>query len=438
MPPNKASPLVICEGDDIYHALKQRRADAEEMVHKKITPPNTAQTPPPPQRRTTTPALGQAVVQTKPTIPTNPQEETANVTQLPHKSGFIQIQLSSHGILEHDDYHIFKTKRAKEVQNKLRAWSSASSSNTSSGNTHHQRIIKLGEENYHVVRKLGEGGMARVYLVENTNNHTYYGLKVQQPPHPWEFYIISQLHKRRKTIEKQNHYLHVLPVHHFYQYDDISFLVMPYIKNGTLLDALNLYRTHLQEAAMPEFVVLLFMLQLLKEITTLHGFHITHNDLKLDNIMLTRNKNDRRKLRLPTVFMVDYGRSVDLTVLESTKCKAHWKPACPQSDYPLLNQAYSPIHADYWQLATMAHLLLFGEPMKYMKQKGDTYRIQQSIKRYWHKDLWTKFFHTMLNLQQVKQSNCEVIQDLIHDFEQLGNDVPATLIHGFHDLLDKN
>lgn len=358
-------------------------------------------------------------------IPTNLEQETSNVTQLPHKSGFVQSQILSHGLLQRDDCHIYENTSAKDIQSKLRKWSAPPANDSS-----RPRLIKLGEEEYHVVKKLGEGGMAHVYLIEDTNNHSFYGLKVQQPPHPWELYIISQLHRRRKNQQLQ-YYLHVIPLYSYHQYTDTSFLVMPHIRDGTLLDVLNLYRNQHQQPAMPEPIVLMFTLQLLKEITSLHSVHITHNDLKLDNVMLSRRNSDRGKLKLPTVFMVDYGRSIDLLVLEFPMCKAHWPLATPQSDYPLLRERYNPIFADYWQLATMVHLLLFGNIMRYSKKKH-VYTIQQTIKRYWHKSLWSTFFDIMLN----PEGKASDLQDLVQDFETAKDGVSHSSIENFHALLD--
>ena len=56
--------------------------------------------------------------------------------------------------------------------------------------------------------------------------------------------------------------------------------------------------------------------------------------------------------------------------------------------------------ADYYGLASIAHCLLFGKYMDttcYVNDDGlKTYKIQQSLRRYWQTDLWTRFFHLML------------------------------------------
>ncbi|KAG2235720.1 hypothetical protein INT48_009135 [Thamnidium elegans] len=310
-------------------------------------------------------------------------------------AGFIQNQLVNHGIDKRPDYHIYNINSTLLLKDS----------------------IQLQDTTYHVVNKIGQGGMAQVYLVQNINTLSYFSIKVQQPPHPWEFYILTQIHERRK-----NHSPRVLPLFGFYQYLDKSYLLMAYVQTGTLLDVLNLYRTKQHSSCIPEPIVLLFILQLLKQIEALHHIHITHNDLKLDNIMLGMRKNPKS---FPALIMIDYGYSIDLLALKESTCKATWSPACPQSDYPLLNSTYHPIQADYWQLATMAHLLLFGVQMRYTTKQNTGYRIQQTIKRYWHKQLWLNFFEFMLN----PQSND--LSGLIREFKTESNTIQSKVVQDF-------
>ncbi|KAI9246412.1 kinase-like domain-containing protein [Helicostylum pulchrum] len=378
--------------DGRFNDIKKEIGDLYESI--KIITPSIDQTEPPPKNQEPT---------TKQEPTTNRESTTNqefNVIQLPHSTGFIQNQLLSHGLDKRPDYHIYNFNSTIVLKDS----------------------IQLNNTTYHVVNKIGQGGMAHVYLVQNINTLSYFSIKVQQPPHPWEFYILTLINERRQRFPR------VLPNYGFYQYLDKSYILMAYVQTGTLLDVLNLYRTKQQSSCMSEPIVLLFILQLLKQIEALHRIHITHNDLKLDNVMLGMRKNPKK---FPALIIIDYGYSVDLLALENqdcNTCKATWSPACPQSDYPLLNTAYHPIHADYWQLATMAHLLLFGLPMRYtatITKQITTYRIQQTIKRYWHKQLWLHFFEFLLNPQT------NDLSALIQEFKTESDTIQSKVVQDF-------
>ncbi|KAI8993478.1 kinase-like domain-containing protein [Pilobolus umbonatus] len=268
-----------------------------------------------------------------------------------------------------------------------------------------KRVITLGEEMYRIIRCLGEGGMAKVYLIQDTQTQSFYGLKVQQPPNPWEYYILQQLATRQHDSPVMSR----LPVYHFYHYTDRSFIVTTYLKHGTLLDTLNKYRTNNRlssSGAIPEPLVVVLALQLLKEVHGLHSLGICHNDLKLDNIMMLMDDT-------PRLILIDYGYSVDLLSLNYPRCRATWPPGCPQSDYPFLNQSHIPTHADYWQIAASIHLLLFNHIMS-VSNVNQRYVIQHSLKRYWQKHLWTSFFDVLLNAHLHSYS----LQYLIDEFEK--------------------
>lgn len=368
----------------------------------------TVITPPPPkQRNNKRRPLFEQPLEQKNLLRTATASEVivpTNVVQLPHNDGFIQHQMKSRGADIHDDYHTYDTNGPKSYRGSM---------------------IRLGSDKYHVVKRIGQGGMAHVYLVQNTNTLSFYGVKVQQPPHPWEFYVIHEMHKRRSQ-QQQKSKLRPLPLYEFHQFRDRSYLFMPHLQDGTLLDALNLHRNKQPPSpCMPEPIVIIFALQLLQQVDALHSIHIAHNDLKLDNIMMVK-----RKSRLPSLVMIDFGRSVDLSLFNHAVYKATWPPVCAQSDYPFMNKEYFPIFADYWQLATIVHLLLFGAPMKYIVRKNNRYCIQNSIKRYWSKSLWVTFFETMLNPVQNQD-----LGSLIQEFDVKSHDVSNDLIHDFKSLL---
>jgi checkpoint serine/threonine-protein kinase len=356
--------------------------------------------------------------------PAQPSElklETFNVVQLPHKPGFIENQIQVHGLLNRGDYHLFKDEIAQVILRKLRSWFPLNDNQQK----HRQlKMIQLGNYRFRVVKRLGQGGMAHVFLAQDTSNLTFYGLKVQQPAHPWEYYILCQLHQR---LDRTSDYsMNLLPIHQFYQYQDASFLLMSHICHGTLLDALNLYRPN--QSYMPEPIVLLLAMQLLKEMMVLHMLQIVHYDLKLDNIMLMFTDSTG----MPNIMMIDFGHSVDLMALApGTQCKALWPP-----DFPFLNQAHYPIHADYWQMAAMVHLLLFGCPMHATKSSRNEYTINQTIKRYWHKAVWTRFFQVLLNpISPPPYDSHSVLKELLTDFEAASGNVSNTHTQNFITLL---
>jgi serine/threonine protein kinase len=155
---------------------------------------------------------------------------------------------------------------------------------------------------------------------------------------------------------------------------------------------------------------------------------IVHYDLKLDNIMLMFTDSTG----MPNIMMIDFGHSVDLMALApGTQCKALWPP-----DFPFLNQAHYPIHADYWQMAAMVHLLLFGCPMHATKSSRNEYTINQTIKRYWHKAVWTRFFQVLLNpISPPPYDSHSVLKELLTDFEAASGNVSNTHTQNFITLL---
>ncbi|CAO3699761.1 unnamed protein product [Rhizopus stolonifer] len=339
-----------------------------------------------------------------------------NVVELPHSPDFVQAQINTSGARNCSTYHIIKDIAAN-IQKSLSSWFVYDKKKKlwkPSAKKEKKSVIKFLKNEFLVIEKIGEGGMAQVYLVQGTSNLAFYGLKVQQPPNPWEFYIHHQIDQRKKQNKIT---FRLLPIINYYYFVDTSFLLMPYIRHGTLLDAYNKYIE--AQKVMPEPMVAFFTSQIMQQVSLLHSLDISHNDLKLDNVMLiSKNEN-----AVPNVILIDFGHSIDIRALEYNKCKANWPPPCSRSQYPLLNIAYVPTFADYWEIAAMAHRLLYGEPMQTQITHDGKYTIKQNIKRYWHVDLWSKSFDFFLN-QPNEQTN---MNNLLQEFEKL--QVPDKLIY---------
>lgn len=130
--------------------------------------------------------------------------------------------------------------------------------------------------NYEIIKKLGEGSFASVYLAKHKVLHYLVAIKIFQEQ--------NRIGKMHKSI-----------IHPFIcqDFDSIKTpsgkngIIMEYVEGETLLDYVN-HNTSLSE----EIIKNIFG-QLVIAIDFLHKNHIIHRDLKCENVMIDKNQNIR-------------------------------------------------------------------------------------------------------------------------------------------------
>ena len=145
----------------------------------------------------------------------------------------------------------------------------------------------LLDNRYEVVRKLGEGGMASIYLVRHLGLHSLHALKV---PDPRIFHSADARH--RFTTEGRIQALLRHP--HIAQVTDIVIspvpgLVMEYVEGGTLEELLG--QSPGGRLDLPTLRQL--FLPVLDAMQEAHGHRVVHRDLTPSNILLTRGHQGR-------------------------------------------------------------------------------------------------------------------------------------------------
>lgn len=266
----------------------------------------------------------------------------------------------------------------------------------------HSIIDFCGEEIFCLRCELGQGGYGVVYLVE-TETGTLRALKIESPSTAWEYYILNQVQQR---IQAQNLQNMVVAPRGMYCFRDESYMVMDYVKQGTLLDVVNYFRMQRPNSlsiGAEETLCVYIAVELLKIVEQLHTIGIIHGDLKADNCMIRLEEVDEwnefmntEAWKSKSITLIDFGRSIDLTLHgPNTQFKCTW-PADEQ-DCPQMNNGEPWLYeADYYGLAGIAHTLLFGDYIKIRSQQN-RYVLQKSLKRYWQQQLWSPFFDLLLN-----------------------------------------
>ncbi|CAK9441330.1 uncharacterized protein LODBEIA_P51990 [Lodderomyces beijingensis] len=255
-----------------------------------------------------------------------------------------------------------------------------------------------GDEIYCIISKLGQGGFAPVYLIENAHNGSLAALKIEAPASAWEFFILHQIHRR--LIDKPSFISHFIAAHSLWHYADESFLVLDYCPRGSLLDLVNC-------GTVDEVVVVFFAVELLKTVEVLHSIGVLHGDIKADNCMVrfepsvsgwseTYVRDGGAGWDAKGLTMIDFGRAVDL---RSFDANARFVTRVPvdESDCVEMNEGRSwKYEADYYGVAGVVHTLLFGEYIK-IDKTGTRVKLKNGFKRYWQRDLWMELFDLLLN-----------------------------------------
>ncbi|KIV80439.1 hypothetical protein PV11_07937 [Exophiala sideris] len=298
---------------------------------------------------------------------------------------------------------------------------------------------------YAVKRELGAGAFAPVYLVESydpsenaiddeeqdkenvapipetngTGRQQLEALKTESPPGTlvWEFHILRLVRQRlghaSRTMQS------VIMAHECHLYRDEAYIVLAYSPQGTLLDLVNLAKSENLKSGKPaegldETLAMWFGVELLRTLEDLHRVGILHGDLKGDNC-LVRLESDvevsgpydpegRHGWNAKGLKVIDFGRGIDVKMFKSTaQFIADW-PSSPQDCAEIRECRPWKWQIDYHGAAGVIHSLLFGKYIETVPVSGalgpgqkKEWKLKDSLKRYWEKEIWGDVFSVLLN-----------------------------------------
>lgn len=145
------------------------------------------------------------------------------------------------------------------------------------GTDHSQTVQGIPiEDRYVLIEELGRGGMGIVYKAEDKPSRRVVAIKVL-PPYLAHDSMSRLRFFREAEIVAQLHHPHIVQILEANQAG--NFIVMEYVPGGTL----HTWSTRHAAATSP---LLLFLLQILDALHTVHEQGIIHRDLKPDNILI--------------------------------------------------------------------------------------------------------------------------------------------------------
>lgn len=290
------------------------------------------------------------------------------------------------------------------------------------------------DRTYTIKRELGKGAFAPVYLAYSASveeedegdkpvqmgkgefglkRRSLEAIKMEEPPSPWEFYIMRQAKRRLGVSRPADSVIHAYEMHMF---KDECYLVEEYRDQGTLLDLVNIARA--ENGVMDEQLAMFFTIELFRTVEALHSKDLIHGDLKSDNVLVrfdapqqdehwnSQYQHDGRDgWASKGIALIDFGRGIDMKVFKpDVQFIADWKTS--EQDCAEMRELRPwTYQVDYHGLAGIIHNLLFGKYISTVAERGGTlgagatktYRIRESLKRYWQTEIWNEVLDLLLN-----------------------------------------
>jgi serine/threonine-protein kinase len=151
-------------------------------------------------------------------------------------------------------------------------------------------------ERYHVLKKLGEGGMGQVYLAEHVKMGRKSALKVMHPGMKADVDAVSRFNREAANASRITH-PNVASVYDFGETPDgIIYLAMEFIDGPPLTSIVE------QQGALPPKRAADIVRQTADALAVAHDMGIVHRDLKPDNIMIAKTRDGRDLVKV-----VDFG-----------------------------------------------------------------------------------------------------------------------------------
>lgn len=291
----------------------------------------------------------------------------------------------------------------------------------------------------------GKTSQLRKSNAYETPRFPFEAVKVENgPSSAWEFYMIRTAYSRlRQSTDHSRATDSIVRAHELHVHQRESFLVEDYRGQGTILDLVNIVRNeainpnHTSEGGLEEVLAMFFSVELFRTVEALHANGVLHGDIKADNCLVRlddHNPNEPPSKALSLLdldadesafdpresihyspsgshgwqqkglALIDFGRSIDMQAFSpAVQFIADWETGAHECNEIREMRPWTH-HIDLYGIAGVIHVLLFGKYIESTAIDGNnenassrTYRIRESLKRYWDRELWAGVFDLLLN-----------------------------------------
>jgi serine/threonine protein kinase len=133
-------------------------------------------------------------------------------------------------------------------------------------------------------RLIGRGTLGTVYLAQQSRPHRQVAVKVFLRATSLEPALLTEFLERfQREVDAASSLEHpnILSIHEYGERDGVAYMVMPYLKGGTLRDLLE------RDGALPLTIVADYLEQLAAAVDFAHDKRVLHRDIKPGNILIS-------------------------------------------------------------------------------------------------------------------------------------------------------
>ncbi|HLW03367.1 MAG TPA: protein kinase [Ktedonobacterales bacterium] len=214
---------------------------------------------------------------------------------------------------------------------------------------------------YKLIKKVGEGGMGQVFLAEQLRLRRQVAIKLVhldvKPENGAE--PADELTREAEALMALEH-PHILSLYDAGRSEDTAYLVMPYLPEGSLQDALRPGQRQQLQLPLPPGEALIYVEQAAAALQYAHDRNFIHRDVKPANFLirsLSRTTGSGRGTKRLHLFLADFGLSKFLAYSSNT---THLS-GTPTYMAPEQFQGHATPASDQYSLAILFFYLLTGD-----------------------------------------------------------------------------
>jgi formylglycine-generating enzyme required for sulfatase activity/tRNA A-37 threonylcarbamoyl transferase component Bud32/dienelactone hydrolase len=202
-------------------------------------------------------------------------------------------------------------------------------------------------DRYRIIRELGRGGMATVYLAEDVKHHREVAVKVIRPE--LREAISAERFLQEIDLTARLQHPHILPLFDSGDADGLLFYVMPHVEGESLRDRM------MRSGRLPIDDALSIARDVAAALTWAHQHGVVHRDIKPENILLAGDQ----------ALVADFGIALAVARVDNTRLTAAGlSVGTPtyMSPEQIVGDANVDGRSDEYSLACVLFEMLTGEP----------------------------------------------------------------------------